>query len=245
MNEIKRSFDDYLNATHRLGRTFSVIAIVVMMAIPLTICTVFDIMPSFMMVLSSSIGLMAFLAPATLVELFSYTPMMGAGGSYVAFVTGNVTNLKLPCSLMCTSAAGVEPDSEAGEIISTIAICISSFVTTGIIIVAIILIQPLEPVLNNPVLVPAFANIIPALFGSLGFSMIVGSNVKGLWKAALLPLLAVIIMTLTVGFPSGFEGVFILGLFPVIAAIAKKFYSKGMITVTGLEEYETTEEQAL
>lgn len=243
MEQKIRSFDDYLNATHRLGRTFSVLAIIVMLGIPITICTVFDIMPSFMMVLSSSIGLMAFLAPATLIELFSYTPMLGAGGSYVAFVTGNVTNLKLPCCLMCTNTAGVEPDSEEGEIISTVAICISSFVTTIIIVAAIILIRPLTPLLSSPVLEPAFSNIIPALFGSLGFSMIASSNVKGLWKAALLPLVAVIILTLTVGFPIGFEGVFILILFPVIAGIAKKLYAKGSISVEGVEDY-AAEEQA-
>lgn len=244
MDQKYSSFDDYLEATHRLGRTFSIIAIIVMLGIPIIICNVFNIMPPFIVILSSSIGLMAFLAPATMVELFSYTPMMGAGGSYVAFVTGNVTNLKLPCCIMCTNAAGVEPDTEEGEIISTVAICISSFVTTAIIIVGIILIQPLTPLLSNPVLEPAFANIIPALFGSLGFSMLVGSNVKGLWKAAILPLVGIIALTLTVGFPSGFEGIFILALFPIIAAIAKRLYAKGLISVTGIEEYDN-EEQAI
>lgn len=233
MNQKYKSYEDYLNATHRLGRTFSVLAIIVMMGIPITICLIFDIMPSFMMVLTSSIGLMAFIAPATLVELFSYTPMLGAGGSYVAFVTGNVTNLKLPCSLMCMTAAGVESDTEEGEIISTIAISVSSFVTTAIIIVGVILIQPLTPILSNPVFEPAFSNIMPALFGSLGFSMLATSPVKGLWKAALLPLLVIIAVAVFVGFPGGAEGLFILVLFPIIAGIGKQMHKKGMVSVSG------------
>lgn len=31
-----------------------------------------------------------------IVEIFTYVPMLGAGGSYLSFVTGNISNLKLP-----------------------------------------------------------------------------------------------------------------------------------------------------
>ena len=34
-----------------------------------------------------------------IVETFTFLPMLGAGGSYLSFVTGNISNLKLPCAL--------------------------------------------------------------------------------------------------------------------------------------------------
>jgi len=59
--------------------------------------------------------------------------MLGSGGSYLGFVTGNLTNLKVPCALNAMEIAGVKPGTEEGELISTIAIAVSSIVTTLII----------------------------------------------------------------------------------------------------------------
>ena len=89
--------------------------------------------------------------------------MLGAGGSYLSFVTGNISNLKLPCALNALESNGVKAQSEEGEIISTIAIAVSSIVTTVIIVLGVILIVPLTPILENPVLDPAFAQLLPAL----------------------------------------------------------------------------------
>ncbi|MFR4009250.1 MAG: hypothetical protein ACLT0Y_08275 [Christensenellales bacterium] len=50
------------------------------------------------------------------IEVFTYAPMLGAGGSYLGFVTGNLTNLKVPCALNAMRSAGVEPGSEEGEV---------------------------------------------------------------------------------------------------------------------------------
>ena len=64
-----------------------------------------------------------------------------------------------------------------GEIISTIAIAVSSIVTTLIILVGVIAIVPLTPVLESPVLEPAFNMILPALFGGLAV-VFVSKNLK-------------------------------------------------------------------
>ena len=103
--------------------------------------------------------------------------MLGAGGSYLSFVTGHISNLKLPCALNALENANVKAQSEEGEIISTIAIAVSSIVTTIIIIVGVVLIVPLTPILSSPTLAPAFAQMLPALFGGLGV-VFVSKNVK-------------------------------------------------------------------
>jgi hypothetical protein len=111
------------------------------------------------------------------IETITYIPMLGAGGSYLSFVTGNISNLKLPCALNALENANVKAQSEEGEIISTIAIAVSSIVTTIIIIIGVILIVPLTPVLSSEVLKPAFDQMLPALFGALGV-VFVSKNVK-------------------------------------------------------------------
>ena len=103
--------------------------------------------------------------------------MLGAGGSYLSFVTGNISNIKLPCAIDAMERAGVKATEEEGEVISTIAIAISSIVTTLIIILGVILIIPLSPVLESPVLKPAFDMMLPALFGGLAV-VFISKNAK-------------------------------------------------------------------
>ena len=94
--------------------------------------------------------------------------MLGAGGSYLSFVTGNISNLKLPVALNALEQTNANIRTEEGEIVSTVAIAVSSIVTMVIICLGVLLITPLTPILDAPVLAPAFAQILPALFGGLG-----------------------------------------------------------------------------
>ena len=110
-------------------------------------------------------------------------------GAYLSFVTGNISNLKLPCALNALESAEVKAQSEEGEIISTIAIAVSSIVTTLIIVLGVILIIPLTPLLENPVLKPAFDQLLPALFGALGI-VFVSKN----WKIAVAPVILMLIL---------------------------------------------------
>ena len=112
-----------------------------------------------------------------LVEIFTYVPMLGAGGTYLSFVTGNISNLKLPCAVDAMERAGVKANSEEGEVLSTISIAVSSIVTTAIILLGVLFIVPIQPILENPVLEPAFEMILPALFGGLGV-VFISKNVK-------------------------------------------------------------------
>ena len=123
------------------------------------------------------------------IEVFTYIPMLGAGGSYLSFVTGNISNLKLPVALNALEQAGVSINSEEGEITSTIAIAVSSIVTTLIIILGVILIVPLRPILSAPALKPAFAQILPALFGGLAV-VFISKN----WKISIAPLILMLVL---------------------------------------------------
>ena len=160
-----------------------------------------------------------------MVETITYVPMLGAGGSYLSFVTGNISNLKLPVALNALEQADVKASSEEGEVISTIAIAVSSIVTTIIIIIGVILIRPLTPVLDSPVLAPCFAQMLPALFGALGV-VFISKNVK-ISIAPLILMLALFIAVpalnaSTVGIMVPVGVLFTLG-------ISRLMYKKGML----------------
>ena len=174
----------YIDSVHRDGRIWNIGVMILLLMFPVAVCIAFGTAPDWK---SLGLGLIA-TAPmywaVGAIEVVTFVPMLGAGGSYLGFVTGNISNLKLPCALNALEQNEVSANSEEGEIISTIAIATSSIVTTIIIIIGVILIVPLTPVLQAPVLQPAFAQILPALFGGLGVAF-VSKN----WKLAVAPIL--------------------------------------------------------
>ena len=179
----------YIDSVHRDGRIWNLSVMVLLLAFPVTVAFLFGAAPDW-----GALGL-GLLATAPMywavgaIETVTYVPMLGAGGSYLSFVTGNISNLKLPVALNALEQAEVNINSEEGEIVSTIAIAVSSIVTTLIIVLGVVLITPLTPVLNAPVLAPAFAQILPALFGGLGV-VFISKN----WKIAVAPVLLMLIL---------------------------------------------------
>ena len=162
-------------------------------------------------VLKGLLGVAPIFWTVGLIEVVTFVPMLGTAGSYLAFVTGNLTNLKVPAALTAMENAKVKPGTEKGEVISTIAVATSSIVTTIVIALGVALLVPLTPILNNPAVKPAFDNILPSLFGGLAV-VYVSKN----WKISVAPLLFMVILFLLVPSLSGSVGV----LVPVGALIA-------------------------
>ena len=160
-----------------------------------------------------------------IIETFTFVPMLGAGGSYLSFVTGNISNLKLPCAINALEQNDVNAASEEGELISTIAIATSSIVTTIIIVLGVILIVPLTPILEAPVLEPAFAQMLPALFGGLGV-VFVSRN----WRIALAPVLLMLVLFIFVpALNAGTVGIMVpVGVLFTIA-ISRILYKRGVL----------------
>ena len=178
----------YMDKVHTWGRIWIIAALIFFLCIPVAICLHFDVTPR-MDVVGKGLASIAFFFATGIIEVIAYSPMLGAAGTYLSFVTGNISNLKLPCALNALESAGVKAQSEEGEIISTIAIAVSSIVTTLIIVLGVILIIPLTPLLENPVLKPAFDQLLPALFGALGI-VFVSKN----WKIAVAPVILMLIL---------------------------------------------------
>ena len=167
----------YLESVHTYGRIWGLSIFVLVLAFPILVGIIFSAVPNWKALFGGLVAIMPMYWAVGIVEMFTYVPMLGAGGAYLSFVTGNISNLKLPCALDAMERADVKASSEEGEIISTIAIAVSGIVTTLIIVIGVVFIVPLSPILNAPVLAPAFDMILPALFGGLGV-VFVSKNVK-------------------------------------------------------------------
>ena len=215
----------YMDTVHRDGTIWNLAVMLILIAFPIVVGLIFQAIPDWKGV---GLGLLA-TAPmywaVGVVEVITFIPMLGAGGSYLSFVTGNISNLKLPCALNALENANVKAQSEEGEIVSTIAIAVSSIVTTVIIILGVILIVPLSPILSNPVLQPAFDQMLPALFGALGV-VFISKN----WKISIAPVVLMLILfvfvpainTSTVGIMVPVGVVFTL-------VVSRILYKKGLI----------------
>ena len=215
----------YIDSVHRDGRIWNIGVMILLMAFPVTVALIFSAAPDWGALVKGLIATAPMYWVVGVIETVTYVPMLGAGGSYLSFVTGNISNLKLPCAINALEQNEVSANSEEGEVISTIAIATSSIVTTIIIIIGVVLIVPLTPVLNAPVLQPAFEQILPALFGGLGVAF-VSKN----WKLAVAPVILMLALFIFVpALNSGTVGIMVpvSALFTI--AVGRILYKKGIL----------------
>ena len=215
----------YLESVHRDGRIWGFTILALLFLFPVMLMIFFSAVPKWDAMLKGMIAVVPMYWAVGIIEVFTYVPMLGSGGSYLSFVTGNISNLKLPCALDAMERANVKANSEDGEIISTIAIAVSSIVTTVIIILGVILIIPLTPILDSPILKPAFDQILPALFGGLAV-VFVSKNLK----LAIAPMILMILLFIFVpALNAGTVGIMVPvgAVFTLI--VARIMYKKGML----------------
>lgn len=191
------SFEKYNAGTHILGRVFSVITLVLLVGAPFMIGLFLGAMPDLPAVGKGflSVGIIWFVS--SIVEFLVYTPMLGAGGGYLAFITGNLINMKIPCAINARDQVGAKSGTPENEIISTLSIAASSLVTILVLALGVLLLVPLQPVLQSEVLQPAFENVVPALFGAMAYKYFRGNLKIAAAPLVLMSLLFILVPSLT------------------------------------------------
>ncbi len=215
----------YIDSVHRDGTIWNLGVMLLLIAFPFTVAVVFGASPDWGALVVGLISTAPMYWAVGVIETITFVPMLGAGGSYLSFVTGNISNLKLPCAINALEQNEVSASSEEGEIISTIAIATSSIVTTIIIIIGVICIVPLTPILEAPVLEPAFAQMLPALFGGLGVAF-VSKN----WKIAVAPVVLMLVLFIFVpALNAGTVGIMVPVSVVFTIAVSRILYKKGVL----------------
>ena len=191
--EKKEIFEKYNERTHIYGRICSVAALIMLLGAPFVMGVVLNASPNIPAFLKGVVAIGTIWFASSIAEYLIYTPMLGAGGSYLAFITGNLINMKIPCAVNARDIVGAKSGTPENEIISTLSIATSSLVTIVVIALGVMLMIPLQPVLQSTALQPAFDNVVPALFGAMAYKYY-----KGNMKLAVYPLMIIAILFVAV-----------------------------------------------
>ena len=214
----------YTEKIHRSGRIWFLGVYLCIFLFPVVTCIYFHSWPTWKQLLTAAVGVIPVYWTVGIVEAFTYMPMLGAGGSYLGFITGNMANLKVPVALNAMDSVGVKQGTEDGDVISTIAIAVSSIVTVVIIVIFVVLMVPLTPIFSNPVLKPAFDNVVASLFGGLMIAYIAKCPKVGIPIIGFGALLFILFPALSGVYP------IVLPILAVLAIVlARQLYKRGKI----------------
>lgn len=225
---------DYDLKSHIVGKIWMALAMLIFFAVPTTICLYFDVKPDM-----SVMGTIAVIVPflinflSGVFEPIIYSPMLGINSAYLAFITGNLSNLKIPCVVKAQEICGTKLGSKENEVVSTLSVATSTLVTTVIIAVFVLIlaVSNVETAIKNtPWITPAFTCVVYALFGSLGGKYVV-KNIK----LAALPLAIIVAFSLILGFAAPklgvgsaylFVGIGICAVFAILQVVREKKKAK-------------------
>lgn len=214
-------FETYNAHTHIIGRIVSAVTVLLLVGAPFVIGAVLGAMPDLSAAAKGFVSVGIVWVVSSVVEFLVYTPMLGAGGGYLAFITGNLINMKIPCAVNARDIVEAKTGTPENEIISTLSIATSSLVTIVVLAVGVLLLVPLQPILQSAVLQPAFENVVPALFGAMAYKYF-----RGNLKIAVLPLVIMSLLFIFIPSLTGSTSFMIIPAGGMAIAIAYYFYKK-------------------
>ena len=199
MNEQEKQavFERYNERTHLIGRAVSVVTLILLIGAPFVLGVILGAMPDVGAVAKGFVSVGLVWMVSGVAEYLIYTPMLGAGGGYLAFITGNLINMKIPCAISARDMVGAKTGTAENEVISTLSIAASSLVTILVLALGVLLLVPLQPILQSEVLQPAFSNVVPALFGAMAYKYFRGNMRIAAAPLAVMSLLFILVPSLT------------------------------------------------
>lgn len=199
MNEQEKQavFERYNERTHLIGRVVSVITLILLIGAPFALGVILGAMPDVGAVAKGFVSVGLVWMVSGVAEYLIYTPMLGAGGGYLAFITGNLINMKIPCAISARDMVGAKTGTPENEVISTLSIAASSLVTILVLALGVLLLAPLQPILQSEVLQPAFSNVVPALFGAMAYKYFRGNMKIAAAPLVVMSLLFMLVPSLT------------------------------------------------
>ena len=192
----QETLQKYEWGTHLLGRVASLLTLIMLVGAPFVMGAYLGAMPDLAAALRGFAAVGIVWTVSSVVEFLVYTPMLGSGGSYLAFITGNLINMKIPCAINARDLCGVKMGTRENEIVSTLSIAVSSLVTILVLALGVLLLQPLRPVLQSPALQPAFDNVVPALFGAMAYKYYRKNLRLAVWPLLMMSLLFILVPSL-------------------------------------------------
>ncbi len=217
-------FAQYNKGIHSLGRRWLIGVAALLISVPFFMGWALGAMPNMNTFWRGFFNVAIIYYPVSVVEYLIYVPMLGSGASYLSFITGNLSNLKIPCAINARDLADASVGTPENEIISTISVATSSLVTVAVLALGVLLMQPLQPILEAPALTPAFEQVVPALFGALGLKYFLKGK-----KFAAIPILLSSAIFIAVPSLIAQTSTLLIVIGGLTIAIAFGFYKKGWL----------------
>ena len=86
-------FEEFNNGLHKIGRITMILALILLFSVPFVVGALNGVSPDWKAFMAGFANVGIIYLPMSIVEFLIYTPMLGVGGSYLSFLTGNVTNM--------------------------------------------------------------------------------------------------------------------------------------------------------
>ena len=195
-NERKAWLEKFDERTHLYGRIICIVTLILLLGAPFVMGAYLGAMPNLPAFGKGFLAIGLVWLVSCIAEYLIYVPMLGAGGSYLAFITGNLINMKIPCAINARDIVGAKAGTHENEIISTLSIATSSLVTILVLAIGVAAMIPLQPVLENPALQPAFENVVPALFGAMAYKYYRKNMNIAIWPLVIMSVLFMVVPSL-------------------------------------------------
>lgn len=156
----------YIPSIIKWGKITLLLGIIVSFLPVGVMSVIYGCMPPISAIIAGTISQMSVSGAFYVVEPISYFPILGVAGTYMSFLSGNTSNMRVPCSSVAQEAAGVELGSEKGSVISTIGIAVSIIVGIFILTIGAVGGNAIIAVMPDGVK-EALNFLLPALYGAV------------------------------------------------------------------------------
>ncbi|MDR1773950.1 MAG: hypothetical protein LBR30_03635 [Clostridioides sp.] len=158
--------NEYIPGIVKWGKITQLLGLLLCFLPAIVVSFIYGYMPPFTAILAGLVMQLSATGIFAIVEPISYFPILGIAGTYMSFLSGNISNMRLPCAAVAQEAAGVKISTEEGSVISTIGIAVSIIVN--------LIILTIGAVCGNYILAmmpqwlqTALTFLLPALFGAV------------------------------------------------------------------------------
>lgn len=158
--------EKYLPTVNRIGKITGYLGVLVSFLPAVMLAVVYGSLPKPEALLTAFISGTSAFGVLWFVEPISYFPVIGPAGTYMAFLSGNISNMRIPCASMAQVSAGVEPGTDKGSVVATIGMAISIIINVSVLTIGAILGSSVLSMLPGSVKT-ALGYLLPALFGAL------------------------------------------------------------------------------
>lgn len=157
---------EYMPKMNRIGKITGALGVIIAFAPALVLAIVYGILPKPAALATAFVAGASSFGVLWFVEPISYFSVLGPVGTYMAFLSGNISNMRVPCASMAQVSAEVEPGTEQGSVIATLGMAISIVINVSVLTIGVILGSSILAMLPESI-TSALGYLLPALFGAL------------------------------------------------------------------------------